>query len=262
MTDCIISTAGRAAIGRIYSFVRALLCTAVIALGFATPATADDARRQATDRLFAAVVANDMVEVQLSVADGADLEYENDRRQRAVDLAADHGYFRIVHYLLGIQNKRRSQAPASRFLSPPKPVPEPVVETPAERMEAPKQAVIAPESFSSVTSMTTAVQPPLSDADVEAPESLSTPNMETLPADSLPSLAVAFEATYLQPVNSELTAAINKQLRAKTGLAGDTEPTKHPIQEARSLDQTADSPPEAVEETSAATQRAAVSLPS
>ena len=80
MKGCIISPAERAVFERLYSFVYALLCTTVIALGFAAPATADDARQQATDRLFAAVVANDMVEVQLSVAAGADLEYENDRR--------------------------------------------------------------------------------------------------------------------------------------------------------------------------------------
>lgn len=262
MKGCIISPAKRAVFERLYSFVYALLCTTVIALGFAAPATADDARQQATDKLFAAVVANDMVEVQLSVAAGADLEYENDRRQRPVDLAADHNYFRIVHYLLGIQNKRRSQASGSRFLSPLTPVPEPVVETPAELMEMSSHAVIAPAPPPSVTSLAAAVQPLLSNGDIVAPDSLSTADPETLPANSLPPFAIAFEATYLQQVNSVFTAAINKQLRTKTSLAAETEPAKHPIQEAQLLDQTADSLPKVVEETSTGTLRSALGLPS
>lgn len=73
----------------------------------AAPAESDAARKQATERLFNAVYANDYSAVQASVGAGADVEATNSWGITAADLAVDKGYFRIAHYLVSVRNFQR-----------------------------------------------------------------------------------------------------------------------------------------------------------
>jgi len=70
-----------------------------------------EALSPATQRLFEAVQNNDMSQVQISIATGADLEAINDWGVTAIDFAVDKGHFEIVHYLLSVRDLKGPQAP-------------------------------------------------------------------------------------------------------------------------------------------------------
>lgn len=59
-----------------------------------------------SQRLFAAVRANDIVAVRRIVGQGADPFVFDERGLAPVDVAVDKGYFDIAHYLLAVQNQR------------------------------------------------------------------------------------------------------------------------------------------------------------
>jgi hypothetical protein len=71
----------------------------------------------ATQKLFAAVHANDLQAAQASVAAGADLNAKDRWGMSAIELAIDKGYFSIAHFLTSTRNLRRyatSPAPVDR----------------------------------------------------------------------------------------------------------------------------------------------------
>ncbi|PHS77653.1 MAG: hypothetical protein COB59_09025 [Rhodospirillaceae bacterium] len=70
------------------------------------------------ERLFQAVWAGDMAKVQASLDEGANILAENSRRKTAVDLAADRGYYNIVHYLMQRLDQLK-RPPAPLFEVPP-----------------------------------------------------------------------------------------------------------------------------------------------
>lgn len=75
----------------------------------APPLSGEAASRQATERLFNAVHANDYSAVQASIGAGADVEARNSWGVTAADLAVDKGYFRIAHYLVSVRNFQRTK---------------------------------------------------------------------------------------------------------------------------------------------------------
>ena len=62
------------------------------------------------ERLFQAVWAGDMVKVQASLEEGANILAENSRRKTAVDLAADRGHYTIVRYLMQRVDHQKQQS--------------------------------------------------------------------------------------------------------------------------------------------------------
>lgn len=94
-----------------FGLMAATIFTAALALpassSHAATASTEAARKQATERLFNAVHANDYTAVQSSVGAGADVDAVNSWGLTAADLAVDKGYFRIAHYLVSVRNFQR-----------------------------------------------------------------------------------------------------------------------------------------------------------
>ncbi len=110
----------RTCITRLRSAALAVL-VAVLANGAALADSKD-----ATKRLFEAVVNNDMDAAQLSVAAGADPNAKNARGKTAVDIAIDRGHFDIAHFLLSmraVRPKPSSDAGASNRAVSASPLP-------------------------------------------------------------------------------------------------------------------------------------------
>gem|GEM_PF-4001301 len=72
-----------------------------------------------TQKLFKAVEENNLAGVQLSVAEGADLEAVDDWGVTALDLAVDKGLFDIVHFLLSARSLQREQRQEEIDNTPP-----------------------------------------------------------------------------------------------------------------------------------------------
>ncbi len=96
--------------------------------GAQQPSAVDTAA--ATRHLFEAVHGNNLAAVQSSLAAGADLSVTDEWGVTAIDLAADKGYFSIVHFLLSVRNLRQLEEetkpppipPAASATAEPQPV--------------------------------------------------------------------------------------------------------------------------------------------
>ena len=82
------------------------------ALGLALPAAAQQQEQQdtaaLTERLFAAVRANDIATVRLVLTNGADPVAVDANGQTPAGIAVDRGYFEIAHHILGVRNQRQA----------------------------------------------------------------------------------------------------------------------------------------------------------
>jgi hypothetical protein len=80
-----------------------------IILGLALPAAAQQQDTAAlTERLFAAVRANDIATVRLVLTNGADPVAVDANGQTPAGIAVDRGYFEIAHHILGVRNQRQA----------------------------------------------------------------------------------------------------------------------------------------------------------
>lgn len=138
----------------------------LLVLGGPTVADAQE-MSAATEKLFEAVQDGNLVQVQISVAGGADIEAVNNWGVTATDLAADKGFFDIVHFLLQARdlqsNKPKGPAAPSQVAATPfvpgEPAPMPA---PAPKETTAVGEVIAPPPGSGPWSATvvTAEPPP------------------------------------------------------------------------------------------------------
>ncbi|NQV46870.1 MAG: hypothetical protein HQ504_03730 [Rhodospirillaceae bacterium] len=104
------------------------LTIGLLMLWFAPAVQAQDLSA-ATQHLFESVENDDLAGVQISIAGGGDINAYNDWGLTPVDLAADKGYFEIVHYLLSVRDvldSRRTTQP------PPAPTQATVIPVPPE----------------------------------------------------------------------------------------------------------------------------------
>jgi hypothetical protein len=127
-------------------------------------------------RLMEAVFNNDLENVKISIADGADFEARGKLGRNALELAIDLGHFEIAHYFLALRQHRRklvTQAAPARPAAPPpfvplqaepapSPPPPPATSTPAPVAKAapPRPPAPAPKAIPSVTSQRPAAQVP------------------------------------------------------------------------------------------------------
>jgi hypothetical protein len=77
-------------------------------LGTALPAAAQQDTAALTERLFAAVRANDIATVRLVLTNGADPMAVDANGQTPAGIAIDRGYFEIAHHVLGVRNQRQA----------------------------------------------------------------------------------------------------------------------------------------------------------
>ncbi|MGF1641522.1 MAG: hypothetical protein ACFCUO_11295 [Rhodospirillales bacterium] len=87
---------------RVSFAVAAIVWAAAAILGPSTPASADAA--QATEKLFAAIHANDFAAAQASVEAGARVDTPGRWGMTAIELAVDKKHYKIAHYLVAVRN--------------------------------------------------------------------------------------------------------------------------------------------------------------
>jgi hypothetical protein len=99
--------------------IRAIAAAAAVfaVLALSLPAAGQQASggqlSTATERLFDAVVAKDIVAVRISLNDGADPAAQNRDGLTAADLAVDNGYYDIAHLILNTRNQSQDEQQAA-----------------------------------------------------------------------------------------------------------------------------------------------------
>jgi hypothetical protein len=92
--------------------IRSAVLAASLALGLCAglPASAQQQQDTAalTEKLFAAVRANDIATVRLTLTNGADPMAVDANGQTPAGVAIDRGYFDIAHHILGVRNQRQA----------------------------------------------------------------------------------------------------------------------------------------------------------
>lgn len=163
-----------------FGLMAATIFTTALALpassSHAATASTEAARKQATERLFNAVHANDYTAVQSSVGAGADVDAVNSWGLTAADLAVDKGYFRIAHYLVSVRNFQRKgeQTSASTPAITPTTTGTPTAVTPEATPRA--AAVSAPptKTAASPTALAPSKVAPAASTPVAAPAAVAT----------------------------------------------------------------------------------------